>query len=61
MTLMQQVTRSPLLYPLLWLYRRFARGGGAGVVILSEWDKDFPLAEPEKGQTLDYGKQLPTS
>ncbi|MFF8597367.1 hypothetical protein ACF065_00350 [Streptomyces sp. NPDC015232] len=38
---------------------RFARGGGAGVVILSEWDKDFPLAEPEKGQTLDYGKQLP--
>lgn len=41
-------------YPL-----RFARGGGAGVVILSEWDKDFPLAEPEKGQTLDYGKQLP--
>ncbi|MFJ3900929.1 hypothetical protein [Streptomyces sp. NPDC090025] len=38
---------------------RFARGGGAGVVVLSEWDKDFPLAEPEKGQTLDYGKQLP--
>ncbi|GAA3391277.1 hypothetical protein [Streptomyces roseoviridis] len=38
---------------------RFARGGGAGVVILSEWDKDFPLAEPAKGQTLDYGKQLP--
>ncbi|MFF5974251.1 hypothetical protein ACFY7C_22280 [Streptomyces sp. NPDC012769] len=38
---------------------RFARGGGAGVVILSEWDKDFPLAEPSKGQTLDYGKQLP--
>lgn len=38
---------------------RFARGGGAGVVVLSEWDKDFPLAEPSKGQTLDYGKQLP--
>ncbi|MFC8510393.1 hypothetical protein ACFT6Z_31060 [Streptomyces sp. NPDC057131] len=38
---------------------RFARGGGAGVVILSEWDKDFPLAEPSKEQTLDYGKQLP--
>ncbi|MEV6327148.1 hypothetical protein [Streptomyces sp. NPDC051909] len=38
---------------------RFARGGGAGVVILSEWNKDFPLAEPEKGQMLDYGKQLP--
>ncbi|MFI8518626.1 hypothetical protein ACIGEZ_12495 [Streptomyces sp. NPDC085481] len=38
---------------------RFARGGGAGVVMLSEWDKDFPLAEPSKNQTLDYGKQLP--
>ncbi|WP_128980640.1 hypothetical protein [Streptomyces roseicoloratus] len=38
---------------------RFARAGGAGVVILSEWDKDFPLTEPAKGQTLDYGKQLP--
>ncbi|MFI8825839.1 hypothetical protein [Streptomyces sp. NPDC053431] len=38
---------------------RFARGGGAGVVLLTEWDKDFPLAEPAKGQTLDYGKQLP--
>ncbi|GAA2782542.1 hypothetical protein [Streptomyces showdoensis] len=38
---------------------RFARGGGAGVVMLSEWDKDFPLAAPSKNQTLDYGKQLP--
>ncbi|MBT2443286.1 hypothetical protein J7E93_24965 [Streptomyces sp. ISL-36] len=38
---------------------RFARGGGAGVVVLSEWDKDFPLREPSAGQTLDYGKQLP--
>ncbi|MGW0463974.1 hypothetical protein ACWDX6_01705 [Streptomyces sp. NPDC003027] len=38
---------------------RFARGGGAGVVVLSEWDKDFPLEEPAAGQTLDYGKQLP--
>ncbi|MFG3350019.1 hypothetical protein ACGF1Z_33760 [Streptomyces sp. NPDC048018] len=38
---------------------RFARGGGAGVVVLSEWDRDFPLAEPAKGQTVDYGKQLP--
>ncbi|MFE1552893.1 hypothetical protein [Streptomyces sp. NPDC058718] len=41
-------------YPL-----QFARGGGAGVVVLSEWNKDFPLAEPSKDQTLDYGKQLP--
>ncbi|MBD0710994.1 MULTISPECIES: hypothetical protein [unclassified Streptomyces] len=38
---------------------RFARGGGAGVLVLSEWNKDFPLAEPSKGETLDYGKQLP--
>ncbi|MFI8288831.1 hypothetical protein EAO71_31105 [Streptomyces sp. ms191] len=38
---------------------RFARGGGAGVVVLSEWDKDFPLAAPAREQTLDYGKQLP--
>ncbi|WP_418958986.1 hypothetical protein [Streptomyces tritici] len=38
---------------------QFARGGGAGVVVLSEWDKDFPLAEPAKEQTVDYGKQLP--
>ncbi|MFG2871426.1 hypothetical protein [Streptomyces sp. NPDC048338] len=38
---------------------RFARGGGAGVVVLSEWDKDFPLKAPAKEQTLDYGKQLP--
>ncbi|MEU8519158.1 hypothetical protein [Streptomyces sp. NPDC048577] len=38
---------------------RFARGGGGGVVVLSEWDKDFPLDAPAKGQILDYGKQLP--
>ncbi|MEU4103592.1 hypothetical protein [Streptomyces tanashiensis] len=38
---------------------QFARGGGAGVVVLSEWDKDFPLTEPSKEETLDYGKQLP--
>ncbi|MDT9688323.1 hypothetical protein Q5762_08125 [Streptomyces sp. P9(2023)] len=41
-------------YPL-----QFARGGGAGVVVLSEWDRDFPLEAPAPGQTLDYGKQLP--
>lgn len=38
---------------------QFARGGGAGVVVLSEWDKDFALTEPAKEQTVDYGKQLP--
>ncbi|MFJ8657699.1 hypothetical protein [Streptomyces sp. NPDC093795] len=41
-------------YPL-----QFARGGGAGVVVLSEWNKDFPLTAPSKEETLDYGKQLP--
>ncbi|MGA5192067.1 hypothetical protein [Streptomyces exfoliatus] len=41
-------------YPL-----QFARGGGAGIVVLSEWNKDFPLAAPSKDETLDYGKQLP--
>ncbi|MFE9739709.1 hypothetical protein [Streptomyces sp. NPDC006477] len=41
-------------YPL-----QFARGGGGGVVVLSEWNKDFPLAAPSKEDTLDYGKQLP--
>ncbi|MFE9041812.1 hypothetical protein ACFY9F_17290 [Streptomyces sp. NPDC012421] len=41
-------------YPL-----QFARGGGAGLVVLSEWDKDFPLAEPDSEETLDYGSRLP--
>ncbi|WP_149184267.1 hypothetical protein [Streptomyces sp. TRM49041] len=38
---------------------RFARAGGGGVVVLTDWNKDFPLAEPEKGDILDYGRQLP--
>ncbi|GAA2481094.1 hypothetical protein [Streptomyces gobitricini] len=41
-------------YPL-----RFARGGGAGVVVLSDWNKAFPLTAPSKDETLDYGRQLP--
>lgn len=28
-------------------------------MVLSEWNKDFPLTEPSKEETLDYGKQLP--
>ena len=43
-------------YPL-----RLVRGGGAGTLTFSAWGKDFPLAEPEKSETVDYGKQLPTS
>ncbi|MEV0093581.1 hypothetical protein [Streptomyces sp. NPDC050738] len=41
-------------YPL-----RFARAGGAGVLQLADWDKDFTLAEPGKDETVDYGRQLP--
>jgi hypothetical protein len=41
-------------YPL-----QFARGGGAGVVVLSDWNKAFPLTAPSKEETLDYGRQLP--
>ncbi|MET9802223.1 hypothetical protein [Streptomyces sp. NPDC006368] len=41
-------------YPL-----QFARGGGGGVVALSDWNEDFPLREPTQGETVDYGRQLP--
>ncbi|GAA5043113.1 hypothetical protein [Streptomyces sp. SID10815] len=43
-------------YPL-----RLQRAGGAGTLGFSEWNKDFPLTQPAKDQTVDYGKQLPTS
>ncbi|MFC4500016.1 MULTISPECIES: hypothetical protein [Streptomyces] len=43
-------------YPL-----RLVRGGGAGTLSFSAWGKDFALEEPAKGETVDYGKQLPTS
>ncbi|MFK0157915.1 hypothetical protein ACIQVL_35770 [Streptomyces sp. NPDC090499] len=43
-------------YPL-----RLERGGGAGTLTFSDWGKDFSVVEPEKGETVDYGKQLPTS
>ncbi len=43
-------------YPL-----RLARAGGAGTLTFSAWGKNFPLTEPEKDETVDYGKQLPTS
>jgi hypothetical protein len=41
-------------YPL-----RFERPGGAGVLRLADWNKDFPLSEPSKDDTVDYGHQLP--
>ena len=40
---------------------RLERAGNAGTLRLSEWGKDFPLAEPPQGETVDYGKQLPSS
>ncbi|WP_330264597.1 hypothetical protein [Streptomyces griseorubiginosus] len=43
-------------YPL-----RLARAGGAGTLTFSAWGKSFTLTEPEKDETVDYGKQLPTS
>ncbi|MER5883505.1 hypothetical protein ABT160_06720 [Streptomyces sp. NPDC001941] len=41
-------------YPL-----QMERGGGAGVLVLSDWDEDFALTPPDKNATVDYGKQLP--
>lgn len=43
-------------YPL-----RLVRAGSAGTLSFSDWNKDFALKEPAKDDTLDYGKQLPTS
>lgn len=43
-------------YPL-----RLERAGGAGTLSFSAWGKDFALEEPAKDETVDYGKQLPTS
>ncbi|MFH8978058.1 hypothetical protein [Streptomyces sp. NPDC017890] len=43
-------------YPL-----RLVRAGSAGTLSFSDWNKDFALTEPAKDDTLDYGKQLPTS
>ena len=43
-------------YPL-----RLERAGGAGTLTFSAWGKDFALREPERNETVDYGRQLPTS
>ncbi|WP_055492415.1 hypothetical protein [Streptomyces sp. TP-A0356] len=43
-------------YPL-----RLVRAGNAGTLRLSDWGKDFALAEPPQNETVDYGKQLPSS
>ncbi|MFI8087330.1 hypothetical protein ACIF9R_03300 [Streptomyces sp. NPDC086080] len=43
-------------YPL-----RMVRAGRAGTLTFSAWGTDFPLQQPAKDDTLDYGKKLPTS
>ncbi|MGW7386409.1 hypothetical protein [Streptomyces sp. NPDC054794] len=43
-------------YPL-----RLVRGGGAGTLGFSEWGMDFTVKKPPSDETVDYGKQLPTS
>ncbi|MGW2173547.1 hypothetical protein ACWC1C_23795 [Streptomyces sp. NPDC001705] len=43
-------------YPL-----RLVRASSAGTLSFSDWNKDFALEEPPKDDTLDYGKQLPSS
>ncbi|MEU8590957.1 hypothetical protein AB0C59_28725 [Streptomyces sp. NPDC048664] len=43
-------------YPL-----RLVRAGNAGTLALSDWGKDFPLVRPPDNETVDYGKQLPSS
>ncbi|MDO0911970.1 hypothetical protein QQM39_14290 [Streptomyces sp. DT2A-34] len=43
-------------YPL-----RLTRAGGAGTLTFSSWGKDFTLEKPAKDETVDYGRQLPTS
>ncbi|GGY00781.1 hypothetical protein [Streptomyces djakartensis] len=43
-------------YPL-----RLERAGSAGVLTFSAWGEDFSLREPERNETVDYGKQLPAS
>ncbi|MGW6293197.1 hypothetical protein [Streptomyces sp. NPDC055058] len=43
-------------YPL-----RLERAGKAGTISFSAWGTDFPLKKPAEDETLDYGKQLPSS
>ncbi|RII16162.1 hypothetical protein DSC45_16365 [Streptomyces sp. YIM 130001] len=37
------------------------RAGGAGVLKLADWGKEFKVEPPSKGETVDYGQQLPSS
>lgn len=40
---------------------RLVRAGGAGTLRLTDWGRNFTLAEPPEEETVDYGKQLPAS
>ncbi|WP_443072155.1 hypothetical protein [Streptomyces sp. WMMC1477] len=40
-------------YPL-----RLERAGDAGVITMSDWDKQFSLRAPKEEQVLDYGKDI---
>jgi len=42
-------------YPL-----RLQRAGGAGVIRLEDWNKDFKLSAPDEDHVVDYGQQIPT-
>ncbi|MFJ2605974.1 hypothetical protein ACIO13_13495 [Streptomyces sp. NPDC087425] len=43
-------------YPL-----RLERAGDAGTLTFTSWGTPLTLTEPKNGETVDYGKQLPTS
>ncbi|MET8679213.1 hypothetical protein ABZW18_16970 [Streptomyces sp. NPDC004647] len=43
-------------YPL-----RLQRAGGAGVLQLADWNKEFLLKAPDKDHIVDYGRQITTS
>lgn len=43
-------------YPL-----RLVRAGDAGTLRFSDWNKNFTVSRPAPSDTVDYGKQLPTS
>jgi hypothetical protein len=43
-------------YPL-----RLVRAGHAGTLRFSDWGQNFTVREPAESETVDYGRQLPTS
>ncbi|MET9452410.1 hypothetical protein [Streptomyces cinerochromogenes] len=43
-------------YPL-----RLVRAGHAGTLRFSDWGRNFTVREPARSDTVDYGRQLPTS